>query len=268
MTSPDRQRVKSAFSRQAHRYESHTNVQKWVVERFLERFVEGAAPPSRFVDIGLGTGMLLQRMMSLYPESVAVGLDMAMGMLHVSRQRFAPSQCGLLTCGDAEYLPFCGEVFDLVVSTSTYQWLDPLRGPFAEAYRVLVPGGRFCFAFFGERTLHELRAAEQVARSRHLLADRNHRFASREVTLAALESAGFSDCRVEAESLVESHDDVRSLIRSLKVIGAGSGTAWSGRGLSARPYLETMNTVYQHLFARDGRLPATFEILFCSAVRK
>ena len=58
---------------------------------------------------------------------------------------------------DAEWLPFADAAFGLVLSTSTLQWLNSLDLAFAEALRVLAPGGLFCFAMFGEKTLFELR---------------------------------------------------------------------------------------------------------------
>ena len=81
------------------------------------------------------------------------------------------------------HLPFADGIFDLVVSTSTFQWLAALEKAFSEAKRVLTPGGTFLFALFGEGTLHELKNSYRTV----LLAenaidkDRSHNFFARDV---------------------------------------------------------------------------------------
>ena len=49
---------------------------------------------------------------------------------------------------DAEALPYPDAAFDLVVSSTTYQWVENLSKAFTESKRVLKPGGLFRFHHF------------------------------------------------------------------------------------------------------------------------
>ncbi len=73
-----------------------------------------------------------------------VGVDAAPGMLRPAAARLAsdaPWPWGL-AAGDAGLLPFAPASFDVAVSASTqHDWPDPAAA-FAEARRVLRPGGR------------------------------------------------------------------------------------------------------------------------------
>jgi len=51
-----------------------------------------------------------------------------------------------LVQGDVTALPLSAGRFDLAFSAFAFQWIDDLDAPFAEAARVLRPGGRFVFS--------------------------------------------------------------------------------------------------------------------------
>jgi malonyl-CoA O-methyltransferase len=165
-----------------------------------------------------------------------------------------------VTAGDAEALPFASGTFDLVVSTSALQWLPALDGALSEIARVLAPGGVVSLALFGERTLHELRAAWAAAGGRRAV----HRFASRGELESALAGAGLSGV-IDEEDLVERHPDARAVLRSLKSIGAQGASPGSG-GLAGRAAVHEMLRRYDALREGPG-VPATFHVLHARARR-
>jgi SAM-dependent methyltransferase len=59
-----------------------------------------------------------------------------------------------LHVADAAALPLADDVADLAIAFLSLQDIDNLRGVVAEVARVLVPGGRFCFAI-----VHPIRSA-------------------------------------------------------------------------------------------------------------
>jgi malonyl-CoA O-methyltransferase len=154
----------------------------------------------------------------------------------------------------------------MVVSTSTYQWLNPLEPAFAEAWRVLKPGGRFCFALFGEKTLFELRESYNYAVSLQGLkaADRTHRFLGCTDVGRALESVGFSEIDVFEEMEVENYPDVTSLLRSVNGIGAGNAAGPSSAGLGGRGLMLKMMEIYTTRYGDKTGIPATYEVLYGS----
>ena len=255
----DREKVRNSFHRQAGDYDSHALVQRRVVERLTGELREAKVAPARLLDVGAGTGRLLESLRDLYPEAVAVGADLALGMCRAAALRLAGKGVQIVNA-DAESLPFATGSFDLVVSTSTFQWLGSLDRAFAEAKRVLAPRGLFCFALFGERTLFELRGSYQQALMDG--EDRSHSFFSTAEVLAALERCGLDGARAWSELEVEMHADVPELLRSLKRIGAGSAAPVASRGLSQRRVMLDMMEVYRKEHGRDGAVPATYEVVY------
>jgi malonyl-CoA O-methyltransferase len=254
-----RQKVQESFHRQANDYEEHAVVQRRVVER-LTAILEGEdARPGRLLDIGAGTGMLLARLRGLYPDALTVGADLAFGMCLATSERVA-ADGGRVVNADAESLPFATASFDLVVSTSTYQWLTSLDMAFAEVHRVLSPGGLFCFALFGKDTLFELREAYQSAQSGG--PERTHRFASADDVLAALQRAGFKDAGARGEMEVEYHPAVPEMLRSLKRIGAATTAPVAAKGLSERRIMLDMMRIYRERYGNDEGIPASYEVIY------
>jgi len=264
MAEIERALVKKSFGSHASQYDSLAKVQKKVIDRFIELLANTIPPPASLLDIGAGTGRLLVKVSRIFPETDLVGIDLAFGMTKVARNRLKQSKRTSLICGDAENLPFEDNAFDMVVSTSTYQWISPIEEAFAEAYRVLRPSGRFCFALFGEKTLFELKESYMTAAigSDRPVADRTHLFASAEEILSAMTGAGFTGCNVREEIEIEIHRDVAALLRSLKGIGAGSAARNSNSGLSGRSAMLRMMEIYREKYGVNDGVQATYHVLY------
>jgi malonyl-CoA O-methyltransferase len=264
MVGIDRQRVKTAFHRQAGDYNSHARVQQRVVARLLERVQREVELSQRILDVGAGTGRLLAGLHRLNPQALTVGADLAFGMCRTARDNLPARDGVYLLNSDAEQLPFAEGVFDLVISTSTYQWLSRLETAFREAYRVLAPGGMFCFALFGELTLFELKSSyrQALGSEKRWGGDRSHDFFSAADVAADLGESGFSRKRVDTECEVEFHPDVPELLRSLKRIGAGNAAPVAVRGLAGRRVMLDMMAAYRREYGSPEGIPATYEVIY------
>ncbi len=97
-------------------------------------------PGSSLLDIGCGTGMLLQKVIDSQPRMSAAGVDLSPAMIHLARQRL-PSRVTLVT-GDAEQLPFGNHSFDAVVSSNSFHFFPSPEASLGEIRRVLRPRGR------------------------------------------------------------------------------------------------------------------------------
>jgi len=266
----DRKRIGKGFHRQAAEYDQHAIVQKRVVEN-LTRLVAThcSVTPQRTLDIGCGTGAMLNTLHGLYPHTQLCGLDLAFNMTLRSATRLGPA--AMLVNGDAEYLPFGDGVFDLVVSASTFQWVQSLGRCFRECHRVLTPGGLLCAAFFGGKTLWELQESYRealVGRSRgnDRRSGRLQRFKGSVEVSQVLDSLGFSQVVVATETEMDYYLDVPALLRSIKGIGATTPARNdSGGGLGWRGLLNDMAGIYRSRFQRNGMIPATYEVVYIIA---
>lgn len=97
--------------------------------------------PERVLDIGCGTGALIERLSARWPEAGFVGIDPAQGMVDEGARRrpFASFITGV-----AEALPLPSQSIDLVVCSMSFgHWADKSAG-LSEVRRVLKPQGIFC----------------------------------------------------------------------------------------------------------------------------
>jgi SAM-dependent methyltransferase len=88
------------------------------------------------LEVGCGTGRWVIELLPLVRR--IVGLDFSFGMLE---QAHAQNDKLLLTNGDANYLPFPSESFDLVLSLNALQHYTDQRASITEARRLLRPRG-------------------------------------------------------------------------------------------------------------------------------
>lgn len=274
MTRVDKMRLRAAFSRSAGAYDAGATLQGEIAVR-VGRLAREAAPAARrILDVGCGTGALLAALPGPASGSagetvegggraVVAGLDLALGMARAARSRL-PS--GLFAAGDAEALPFRSGAFDLVLSTSTFQWVGNLDAALAEVRRVLAPGGSFALALFCGETLHELREAWRGAlRAGEPAA--THEFRDPAEIREAMAGAGLRAHRFEVERHVAWHPSVRDLLASLRAIGAGNAVAGRGGGLGLRRALLETSRRYEAAHGRDGRVPATWDVAVALARR-
>jgi len=104
----------------------------------------GAAPGLRLLDVACGPGYVATA--ALARGAVPVGIDFSARMVARARARHPAIE---FIEGDAERLPFEVSAFDAVVTNFGVPHLARPGNAFAEARRVLRPGGRFGFTVWG-----------------------------------------------------------------------------------------------------------------------
>ncbi|MEN9724891.1 MAG: Malonyl-[acyl-carrier protein] O-methyltransferase [Pseudomonadota bacterium] len=262
----DKKRVRASFDRAADTYDAAAVMQKLVREEMLSRLDLVSLKPQCILDAGCGTGHASQSLLKKYPDAHVISLDFAMGMLRKTRalnesiaQRFKRliglSQQSYL-CADLEQLPLAANSVDMFWSNLAIQWSNNLDAVFADIHRVLRTDGLLMFSTLGPDTLKELRAASSVDGNVHV-----NRFLDMHDIGDALVRAGFGDPVLDVERVVLTYDDVISVMRDLKSIGAHNATDGRVRGLQGRKFLQNLTQQYEQ-FRKDGKLPATFEVIY------
>jgi malonyl-CoA O-methyltransferase len=258
----DKRSLRRAFEQAAASYDAAAVLQNEVCRRMLERLDYIKHRPSVILDAGSGTGNAHAGLDKRYPETRLIALDIALAMLSRGRQRL-PWWKGLFThgvqavCGDIEHLPLAAASVGMVWSNLALQWVNDLPQTFAEMRRVLSPGGLLMFSTFGPDTLKELRRAYQdTDRHTHV-----NRFIDMHDIGDLLVNAGFGDPVMDMEHFTLAYDELRHLMRELKAIGAHNVTQGRPSGLSGKRLLAAVTRNYE-AFRRDGKLPATFEVVY------
>jgi SAM-dependent methyltransferase/DNA-binding HxlR family transcriptional regulator len=131
-----------------------------VAEDAVERAILQAVGTRAFdslLDLGTGTGRMLELLRPLYTR--AIGVDASTDMLAVARANL--DRAGIANAqvrlGDINHLPFGRNAFDLVTVHQVLHYLDQPERALAEAARVLRPGGRLLVVDFAPHSLEFLR---------------------------------------------------------------------------------------------------------------
>src|SRR5512135_2118082 len=258
----DKKQVRRAFSKAADSYDAAAVLQREVCVRMLEKLDVIKLQPARVLDVGSGTGWGTRQLGERYPKAEVVALDIALGMLQHARgtaswwKMFAARRESYL-CADVEALPLATQSMDMVWSNLAVQWCNDLPATFAELHRVISNDGLLMFSTFGPDTLQELRIAfAGVDGYNHV-----SRFADMHDIGDMLVAAGFADPVMEMEKLTLTYDDVRAVMQDLRSIGAHNATAGRAPGMLGKAKWVRIVQNYETL-RRDGKLPATFEIIY------
>lgn len=263
----DKHAVRRSFDRAAATYAAAAVLQHEVCRRSLERLDFIRHTPARILDAGSGTGNAWRGLAARYPAARLVALDLAPGMLRQASatvpwyQRLLRRSPATI-CGDLEQLPLASSSIDLAWSNLALQWVNALPQAFAEMRRVLAPGGLFMFTTFGPDTLKELRAA-QAGTDGHTHVSG---FIDMHDIGDLLVQAGFADPVIDMETFTLTYPDVKSLMHDLKAIGARNAAADRPPALSGKAWLNAVTRNYE-LLRRNGKLPATFEVVYGHAWR-
>jgi len=258
----DKRWLQRSFDRAAPDYDAAAVLQHEVGQRMLERLELIKLLPQTFIDIGAGTGRQSRLLARRYPNSQAIALDLAPGMLRQARQQLSWWQRRQrrqhFVCADAEQIPLASHSIDLIFSNVTLQWCDNLDRVFTEFNRVLRPGGLLMFSSFGPDTLHELRRSWQsIDPHTHVNA-----FIDMHDIGDALLRSGLADPVMDMEMITLTYRDLRTLMAELKIIGAHNVTAGRPRGLTGRQRLQQLTTAYETFRNRDNLLPASYEVIY------
>lgn len=259
----DKRAVRRAFSKAATQYDAAAVMQREVCLRMLERLDYIKQKPASVLDVGSGTGWGTRQLGERYPAAQLVAVDIAMGMLQASRgtsswwSKLFSGKATAYLCGDMEALPVATNSMDMVWSNLAMQWCNDLPATFVEMQRVLKVDGLLMFSTFGPDTLKEIRSAFQgVDGYTH-----SNRFADMHDIGDMLVAAGFGDPVMDMEYITLTYDDVKAVMQDLRSIGAHNATAGRATGMLGKKAWGRVLDNYERL-RRDGKLPATFEVVY------
>jgi malonyl-CoA O-methyltransferase len=263
MTDPfriDGARVRRSFGRSARDYAAAAVLQQRVRDELLERLDVVRLEPATVLDLGAGPGHAARALKRRYRSSQVVAMDLAEGMLREAARQQSLLRRFRRVCGNAAALPLRDGSVDLVFSNLMLQWCNDPDAVFRECRRVLRPGGLLTFTTFGPDTLVELRRAWAAADGyAHV-----NRFIDMHDLGDALVRSGLAEPVLDVERYTLTYAEVRDLMRDLKAIGAHNANAGRPRGLTGKRALAAMVEAYESC-RRDGRLPATYEVVYGQA---
>ncbi|HUH49568.1 MAG TPA: metalloregulator ArsR/SmtB family transcription factor [Mycoplana sp.] len=152
------EKAQAYFSRNAAEWDElrRLHVSDAEVEAALLGLI-GETPVDAFLDLGTGTGRILQLFEGLYRRGV--GVDASRDMLAVARANL--DRAGITKAsirhGDIFNLPLERDEFDVVTIHQVLHFLDEPDAAIAEAARMLRPGGRLVIIDLAPHSIEHLR---------------------------------------------------------------------------------------------------------------
>lgn len=260
MNSPkrllDRKQVQSQFDRAAATYDDVSSLQRRMGSEVLQRIVNhGIAKDSHLIDLGCGTGELLQQL-ELAGYSNLCGLDLSSQMISVAQQK-APSVN--FHHAAIEEIPFDDGSFEVVVSNAAIQWCD-IQSAATEISRVLKNEGTLFANVFSKGTLRQWHDAFLVSGYE----SRVHPLATANEIETAFEKACFGNMEVHTQTETTTFDSVKSMLDSIRRLGATNAMSSRARSVSRTEYL-TLKDHFQRLLDSNDKLELDFEWVQISA---
>ena len=133
MNALDKEAIAARFSRAASTYDGAAIVQRLMAERLVALLpeYEGLFAASKshdddtILELGCGTGLLTELLVTRYPNALLHAIDLAPGMIEHCRRRFDKQSGTVFEIGDAELFQPSFKP-PLVAANCTFQWLaDP-----------------------------------------------------------------------------------------------------------------------------------------------
>lgn len=156
---------------------------------------------------------------------------------------------------------------DLVIHALSLHWAADPVGQLVQARHALKPDGLFLGSLFGGQTLHELRSAlaEAEVRLTNGLSPRILPMAEIRDLGGLLQRAGLALPVADSVSLKVTYADPLALMRDLRAMGEGNALTARLKKPTRRAVLLEAARIYADLHSdADGRIPATFDMIFLS----
>jgi malonyl-CoA O-methyltransferase len=256
------ERLGANFGKVADHYHQNARLQKQVALDLARQFELMQLRPNTFLDLGCGSGFVMDALADYFPGASYCGVDLSLEMLGLcNNDVFLMSR----VVADAHCLPFSHHSFECVVSNLMLQWSTDIKSLLAETHRVLVEGGMFLATTLGAGSFPELRAAcEQVGQSMptnpmvdlHDLGD-------------LMYHSGFSESVTSSIEYTLMFDSPEAVLAHFKKLGAHTKmpNRASESTLSYQAYKRLLE-VYVQYESEGGKFPLTYQVIFCHGLAK
>ncbi len=260
----NRQSVRQHRDRAAKTLGQHDFLFQETAARLVDRLRDVSRTFSCALDLGCHGGEVAGALADVGGIDTLVQCDLSPGMANLAHS----TGTRLTLCADEEIQSFADEAFDLVISNLGLHWVNDLPGALSQVRRALKPDGLFVAALLGGETLSELSHALSKAEIEVEggLSPRLSPFAELKDAGNLLARAGFSLPVADRETLMVSYPDAFKLMKDLRGMGETNANVLRRTKFSRRTTLMRAAEIYSQEFADgNGRIPATFEVLFLTA---
>jgi len=266
----DRRAVRRHRDRVAESFDGYAFLKAEVAERLLDRLADVKRTFPFALDLGAHDGTLARGLGGRGGIRTLVQADLSEAMARRARGQPAGVTHRPTLVADAEMLPFAERSFDLVTSAFALHWTNDLPGALLQINLALKPDGLFLGAIPGGDTLHELRDSILTAEAELEggAGPRISPMAPLQDAAALLQRAGFALPVADVDRITVAYSSALRLMDDLRGMGESNAVTDRRRGFTRRETLLYAAEIYQDRYGDEqGRIPATFDVVFLTAWR-
>jgi SAM-dependent methyltransferase len=259
----DRRLVRRHRERAAANLAAHDFLFREAAERLVDRLDDVTRRFPQALDLGCHGGEIAAALRGRGGIERLIQCDLSAAMA----RRAAANQRATVVA-DEELLPFAPESFDLVISNLSLHWVNDLPGCLLQIRQCLKPDGLLLAAMLGGETLFELRQSLMEAELAESggVSPRVSPFADLRDAGGLLQRAGFALPVVDGDRLTVTYVDTLKLMHDLRGMGETSAIRVRARRPVSQVIAARTDEIYRRRFGdADGRLPATFQIIYLTA---
>ncbi|MGL5617059.1 MAG: malonyl-ACP O-methyltransferase BioC [Sarcina sp.] len=145
-------RISGNFSKAAKSYDENAKVQQKIINNLIEKIKDNQY--LSILEIGCGTGTLTKLLLENFKEANITAVDISSGMIERAKEKIQSDKVTFIL-GDVEQLEL-EESYDLIISTSTFQWIKDLDSLIIKLKFLLNEQGTLAFSTFLKGTFKEL----------------------------------------------------------------------------------------------------------------
>lgn len=242
----DQKVIKVDFNQAAERYDKNAKLQETIRRQTAKLATHYFPKKAAVLDIGCGTAEFALE----NKDWNSIGLDISYGMCKVAAEKKV-----VVVNADASLLPIKDNSVDAVFSSLAIQWVEDPVAVIKEVLRVLKPQGTAVITTFVEGTLCELGEAFKAVDSKPHIS----KFVDSEYLLLRTAHIGATVLEVDNEqAYMEYYDDISSLMRSIKNIGASNKLVNRRKGLMTPAQLKKLENAYK---TENGKYPVSWNVM-------
>lgn len=255
----DRAILRRRRDRAAARFAEHDFLFREVADRLVDRLDDLSRKFETALTLGDHDGVLARHLTERPELKTVVTADLSPTLI-----RQAP---GHRIAADEEAIPIADESVDLVASVLSLHWVNDLPGALIQIRRALKPDGLFLAAMFGGGTLETVREAFLQAEATVEGGASPHvsPFADVQDMGGLLQRAGFALPVIDTDEITVTWGDPFALMRDLRGMGESNAVLARRRQPMRRETLMAAAAALQQTANDQGRIPATFRVLYLAA---
>ena len=265
----DKKAIADSFSKAADNYDALAQFQHQTGMHLLQMMPMDSA--GTLADLGSGTGYFSTALRDSYPLADIIEVDLSPKMLAYAKQHrtnISPLKKlpinALQIQSDIEQLPFDKASIDLVFSNLSIQWCADLDLFFSQLANCLVSKGQAVLSTLSEGSLFELKFAWSMTDAGvHV-----NYFSSVSSVKASCERAGLVVNACRAVDQVQYFDDLPSLLRSVKKIGAHNMNSQRSKGLLGKKKYQQFIRAFEGFKTDRQKFPLTYRVIFLAVSKK